>query len=54
MEQMLETIKNEDTFNWGIWLFGHYHDNRNISDKEVLLFEDILEIGEECKEKKED
>lgn len=28
MEKMLETIKNEETFNWGIWLFGHYHDDR--------------------------
>ena len=28
MEKMLETIKNEETFNWGIWLFGHYHNDR--------------------------
>ena len=50
--EYLEEIRNHVEYDK--WYFGHYHDNRNISDKEVLLFEDILEIGEVCKEKKED
>lgn len=26
------------------WFFGHYHDNRMISEKEILLFEQIIRI----------
>ena len=27
------------------WYFGHYHDNKNVTDKDVLLYKDILELG---------
>ena len=26
------------------WLFGHYHDNRKIDDKHILLWEQIVRI----------
>ena len=28
------------------WYFGHYHDNINVNDKEILLYEKIVELGE--------
>lgn len=31
--------------NFKKWFFGHYHDNRNISDKEILLYEQIIRIA---------
>lgn len=27
------------------WIFGHHHDNRNITDKYILLYEQIIRIG---------
>ncbi len=39
----LEEIKNNTNFKK--WFFGHYHDNRNIYDKEVLLYEQIIRIS---------
>lgn len=27
------------------WYFGHYHDNKNVTEQDVLLYKDILEIG---------
>lgn len=27
------------------WFFGHYHDNRNISAEEILLYEQIIQIS---------
>ena len=26
------------------WFFGHYHNNRNVSDREILLYEQIIRI----------
>ena len=26
------------------WFFGHYHDNRNVLDKYVMLYEQIIRI----------
>ena len=26
------------------WFFGHYHDNRNIFDKEILIYEELIRI----------
>lgn len=26
------------------WFFGHYHDNRNINDKEIMIYEQIIRI----------
>lgn len=28
------------------WYFGHYHDIRNATDKDILLYENIIELGE--------
>lgn len=27
------------------WFFGHYHNNRNITDKEILIYEQIIRIS---------
>lgn len=27
------------------WFFGHYHDNRNVSAEEILLYEQIIRVG---------
>ena len=26
------------------WLFGHYHDNKNVTDRHVLLWEQIVRV----------
>lgn len=39
----LEFIKNYA--NYKKWFFGHYHDNRNISDKEILIYEQMIRIS---------
>ena len=38
----LEEIKR--TIQFKKWLFGHYHDNRNVSKKEILIYEQIIRI----------
>ena len=32
------------------WYFGHFHDNKNVTEKDILLYEDILEAGEDVNE----
>ena len=39
----LEAIKNTVTFKK--WFFGHYHDNMNVNDKEIMLYEQIIRIS---------
>ena len=39
----LEFIKNYA--NYKKWFFGHYHDNRNIYDKEILIYEQMIRIS---------
>lgn len=39
----LEFIKNYA--NYKKWFFGHYHDNRNVNDKEILIYEQIIRIA---------
>ena len=39
----LEFIKNN--VNYKKWFFGHYHDNRNIFDKEILIYEQMIRIS---------
>lgn len=39
----LEKIKLNTSFKK--WFFGHYHDNRNISAEEIMLFEQIIRIN---------
>lgn len=31
--------------NYKKWMFGHYHDNKAINDKEILLYEQIVRIA---------
>ena len=44
-----DEIKNNCDFNK--WYFGHYHEDRRISDKEVVLYNQIVKIGENPVEK---
>lgn len=39
----LEEIKQNTKFKK--WFFGHYHDNRNVSVEEILLYEQIIRIS---------
>ncbi len=39
----LEFIKNYA--NYKKWFFGHYHDNINVSDKEILIYEQLIRIS---------
>ncbi len=39
----LEEIKR--TIQFKKWFFGHYHDNRNVSKKEILIYEQFVRIG---------
>lgn len=38
----LEFVKNYA--NYKKWFFGHYHDNQNVNEKEILLYEQIIRI----------
>ena len=38
----LEELKNKAKFHY--WLHGHYHGNKNIGDKFVLLYEQIVQV----------
>lgn len=38
----LEFIKNNVKFKK--WFFGHYHDNRNVNDKEILIYEQMIRV----------
>ena len=39
----LEEIRQKVSFKK--WFFGHYHDNRNVNAKEILLWEQIIRIS---------
>lgn len=39
----LEEIKR--TVQFKKWFFGHYHDNRNVNEKEILIYEQMLRIA---------
>lgn len=41
----LEEIRSK--LNYKKWLFGHYHDNRYINDKDILLYEQITMLPTE-------
>ena len=36
----------EQRLEFGCWLFGHYHANRAIDKKHILLYEDIVQLTE--------
>lgn len=38
----LEEIRSRNQFHY--WLFGHYHDNRIIDEKYVLLYAQIVQV----------
>ena len=40
--QYLEEIKQ--TVDYKKWFFGHYHLNRNVNDKEIVIYEQIIRI----------
>lgn len=37
-------MKIEEKLDFGHWYFGHYHDDRKIDEKHILLYQDILRI----------
>ena len=39
----LQEIK--ETVRYKKWFFGHYHDNRNLFDNEIMLYEQIIRIN---------
>lgn len=39
----LEFIKNYA--NYKMWFFGHYHDNKNVNEDEILIYEQIIRIS---------
>ena len=39
----LEFIKNYT--NYKKWFFGHYHDNVNVNEKEILIYEQLIRIS---------
>lgn len=42
LTQYLETINEKLTFRK--WFFGHYHENRTIFDRYIMLYEQIIRI----------
>jgi len=42
LTKYLEEIKQRSTFTK--WFFGHYHDNCNVNEKEILLYEQIIRM----------
>ncbi len=38
----LETVKNK--VDYKKWFFGHYHDNININEKEILIYEQMIRV----------
>lgn len=42
LTEYLEEIRQKVEFKR--WFFGHYHDNRNINEWEILLYEQIMRI----------
>ena len=42
LTDFLEEIRTRSCFHY--WLFGHYHDNRIIDEKYVLLYEQMVRV----------
>lgn len=38
LEEILQTVQFQK------WFFGHYHDNRNVDEKKILLYEQIIRV----------
>lgn len=43
LNEYLEEIRQKVQFKK--WFFGHYHDNKNVNEKEILLYEQIIRIS---------
>ena len=43
LTKYLEEIRQTTKFNK--WFFGHYHDNLNVNNEEILLYEQIIRIS---------
>ncbi len=43
LNEYLEEVRQRVKFKK--WFFGHYHDNRNVNAEEILLYEQIIQIG---------
>jgi hypothetical protein len=41
----LENIHQQIYGNYKYWFFGHHHDNANITSKDILLYEQIIQIN---------
>jgi hypothetical protein len=44
LTDFFETVKNRCDFRY--WIFGHYHENRTIEEKYILLYEQIIQLEE--------
>ena len=44
MEDWLENLKS--TFDWSIWLFGHFHDNRLVRPGVEMFYNDIEDMND--------
>lgn len=42
LTDFLELVNQQADFHY--WLFGHYHDSRNVREKHVLLYEQIVKL----------
>ena len=43
LNEYLEEVRQRVKFKK--WFFGHYHDNKNVNAEEILLYEQIIQIG---------
>lgn len=43
LNDYLEEIKQNTKFTK--WFFGHYHENKNVTDKEIVIYEQIIRIA---------
>ena len=44
LTNFLEIVQQDLTYDY--WFFGHYHTNKMITDKDIALYEQIVEVGE--------
>ena len=42
LTDFLQEVKERAHYHY--WLFGHYHDNRAIDEKHILLWEQIIQV----------
>ena len=42
LTDFFEEVKKKGNFHY--WLFGHYHENKIIDDRYVLLWEQIMQV----------